>query len=261
MAVELDKMECAKHLTFGSLEKLYSRYNHRRFVHPDPLEFLYNYKEPGDREIVALVASSLAYGRVRQILKSVSIVLEIVGAPLTYVQATSRAKMNRHFEDFKHRFTTGDEMADLLFGVGRVLKKHGSLGRCFADGVAPEDRTVEKALCHFAGELTASTENKRTSLVPDPRKGSACKRLNLMLRWMVRNDAVDPGGWEGIDKSKLIVPLDTHMHRIAREHGLTTRKNADMRAALEITQAFARFSPQDPVRYDFALTRPAIGGH
>ena len=99
------------------------------------------------------------------------------------------------------------------------------------------------------------------NLIPNPTKGSACKRLNLMARWMVRKDEVDPGGWDQIDTSMLIVPLDVHMHRIAIEHGLTRRKNADMRTALEVTDAFAGYSPKDPVRYDFALTRPPIGGH
>ncbi|MCP4601250.1 MAG: TIGR02757 family protein [Proteobacteria bacterium] len=254
-------MEHEKQLTRKSLEKLYSKYNHRKFVHPDPLEFLYNYKDSENREIVALIASSLAYGRVRQILKSVSIVLEVVEAPLAYVHTTSRSKMKRHFKDFKHRFTTGDEMAELLFGVGRVIDQYGSLGKCFANGIDLKDETVQGALGHFAHDLTAPMGHTRTSLVPNPEKGSACKRLNLLLRWMVRKDAVDPGGWERIDKSKLIIPLDTHMHRIALEHGLTKRKNADMRAALEITRAFARFSKSDPVRYDFALTRPGIGGH
>ena len=242
-------------------EELYARYNDRKFVHPDPLEFLYAYDDLRDREVVALIASSLAYGRVQQILKSVSIVLEAIGSPLRYVRTTSGSKMKRHFRDFKHRFTTGDEVAELLLGVGRVVEKHGSLGNCLALGIDRRDKTVKSALGHFARELAAPVGNKKSSLIPDPPKGSACKRLNLMLRWMVRKDEVDPGGWDQIDTSRLIVPLDTHMHRIAIEHGLTTRKNADMRAALEITDAFARYSPEDPVRYDFALTRPGIGGH
>ena len=245
----------------GVFEELYARYNHREFVHPDPLEFLYAYDDLRDREIVALIASSLAYGRVQQILKSVSIVLEAIGSPLRYVQTTSESKMKRHFRDFKHRFTTGDEVTELLLRIERVVEKHGSLGNCFARGIDTRDKTVKNALGYFTRELAAPVGEKQTSLIPDPQKGSACKRLNLMLRWMVRKDEVDPGGWNQIDTSRLIVPLDTHMHRIAIEYGLTTRKNADMRTAIEISDAFARYSPEDPVRYDFALTRPGIGGH
>ncbi len=97
-----------------------------------------------------------------------------------------------------------------------------------------------------------------TMLLPSPGKGSACKRLNLFLRWMVRSDDVDPGGWSGVDAGKLIVPLDTHMHRMGLEVGLTRRKQADMQAALEVTRAFRTIAPEDPVRYDFALTRLGI---
>jgi uncharacterized protein (TIGR02757 family) len=95
-------------------------------------------------------------------------------------------------------------------------------------------------------------------LLPSPGRGSACKRLNLFLRWMVRSDEVDTGVWQGVAASKLIVPLDTHMHRIAGQMGLTQRKQPDMRTALEITDRFRSIAPMDPVRYDFALTRLGI---
>ena len=95
-------------------------------------------------------------------------------------------------------------------------------------------------------------------LLPFPEKGSACKRLNLFLRWMVRKDRVDPGGWDGVPASKLIVPLDTHMYGITRGLGFTERKSADLRTAIEATAAFRKIAPRDPVRYDFALTRPGI---
>ena len=94
--------------------------------------------------------------------------------------------------------------------------------------------------------------------MPWPSRGSACKRLNLYLRWMIRSDEVDPGGWSGVHPRKLIVPLDTHMHRIGREWGFTRRKAADMKTALEITEAFRSINELDPVKYDFALTRTGI---
>ena len=94
--------------------------------------------------------------------------------------------------------------------------------------------------------------------LPSPDGGSACKRLNLFLRWMVRKDNVDPGIWQSIPASHLIVPLDTHMHRIAKAMGLTSRKQADIQSAIEITGAFSFIRPADPVRYDFALTRLGI---
>jgi uncharacterized protein (TIGR02757 family) len=95
-------------------------------------------------------------------------------------------------------------------------------------------------------------------LLPAPEAGSACKRLLMYLRWMARRDAVDPGPWQGVDPRLLVVPMDTHMYRVARALGFTRRRTAGMRAALETTAAFARFRPGDPVRYDFALTRLGI---
>lgn len=118
--------------------------------------------------------------------------------------------------------------------------------------------TVLPALDAFVTELTAVFEGKPVSLLPAPAKGSACKRLNLYLRWMVRKDNVDPGGWDGIPASRLVVPLDVHMHRISSSLGLTARKAADIKTAIEITRAFRKISPEDPVRYDFCLTRLGI---
>lgn len=246
--------------TKAVLEKIYEKYNRREFVHPDPLEFLYLYDDQRDREIVALIASSLAYGRVKQILRSVSQVLDSIGAPAEFVSSASEADTKKLFGKFKHRFTTGAEVAALLSGIGRIIDGRGSLQDCFASFASLKDENVVPALNSFASELLRASNGKCETLIPDPQRGSACKRLNLFLRWMVRADDVDPGGWNRISPAKLVVPLDTHMHRIAYTHRLTDRKAADLKTALEITRAFAKFSPVDPVRYDFALTRPGIQG-
>lgn len=114
------------------------------------------------------------------------------------------------------------------------------------------------ALESFCNELRMAAGRRLSFFLPTPSGKSACKRLNLFLRWMVRRDEVDPGVWHDVPQSKLVVPLDVHMHGIARYLGFTHRKRADMRAALEVTAAFRRFAPEDPVRYDFALTRFGI---
>lgn len=239
-----------------SFESLYGKYNHRRFVHPDPLEFLYDYKDVRDREIVALIASSLAYGRVRQILKSVSRVLKVMGAsPSAYLKKSNDNEIRKAFKGFKHRFTTGDDISCLLIGMRSAIEGHGSLENCFLFGLKDKDCTVLEALTSFEKELSSMS---CLNLIPSAEKKSACKRLNLFLRWMVRKDAVDPGGWKTVPPSKLIVPLDTHMHRLARELGFTKRKQANLRTALEITEAFRKIEPGDPVKYDFALTRFGI---
>ncbi len=240
------------------LEALYDRYNRREFVHPDPLEFLYRYENPHDREIVGLIASSLAYGRVVQILRSVRSVLERMPSPARFLKRSSAERLRDLFADFRHRFTSADDLVLLLLGIKQVRENYGSLYRCFQDGLGEADETVLPAMKHFAAELRMDLPGNPKHFVPCPEKGSACKRLNLFLRWMVRHDEVDPGGWEKVPRSKLIVPLDTHMYRICKELRFTSRKSANMYAAAEITQAFKKIAPDDPVRYDFALTRLGI---
>jgi uncharacterized protein (TIGR02757 family) len=242
-----------------SLENLYSHYNRKGFIHPDPLEFVHQYHEPGDREIVGFVASALAYGRVAQILKSVQLILDKLGSsPASYVRRARRRTMTRDFAGFKHRFTTGEDLAWLLENLKRALKRHGSLEACFLSNYDPASPTVLPALARFAEELSACDCPPNGMFLPSPERGSACKRLNLFLRWMVRSDEVDLGVWTRVPASKLIVPLDTHMHRISKQLGLTRRNQADMRTALEITDGFRSLAPADPVRYDFALTRLGI---
>lgn len=241
------------------LDALYAKYNRRQYVHPDPLEFLYRYDDKHDREIVGMVASSLAYGTVTQILRSVSSILEKVGAkPSVFLANASRKSIQRTFNGFKHRFTTGDDIADLLWGIKSAIEKHGSLHACFTYGYDENDETILPALASFVRELKLNPDGDPCYLLPCPTAGSACKRLNLFMRWMVRRDDVDPGGWYNVPASRLIVPLDRHMHSISLALGITKRKQPDMRTAVEITEAFRVIVPQDPVRYDFALTRLGI---
>lgn len=249
------KPEYACNINASGLESFYEKYNRREYVHPDPLEFLYDYADVRDREIAGLIASSLAYGRVKLILKNVSLLLEKIPGPRDFI-LKSRLPFPDLFKGFKHRLTTGEDVACLLNGIKGVLKKYGSLNECFSAGLKRTDETIIPALSNFVGELSCS--GRPSSLLPLPERGSACKRLNLYLRWMIRKDNVDPGGWKGIPASKLIIPLDTHMHRLSLELGLTRRKQADMKTAVEITSSFRQIAPEDPVKYDFALTRPGI---
>jgi uncharacterized protein (TIGR02757 family) len=240
------------------LEALYGQYNHRCFVHPDPLEFLYRFENPAEREIIGLIASCLAYGKVAQILRSVSLILEKIGpSPAPFLLASRYDDLLYAFHDFKHRFTPGEDLARLLWRMKALIEEYGSLEKCFMAHFRPEDDTVIPALEGFAKTLSPAGS---TFLIPAPSKGSACKRLNLFLRWMVREDEVDPGGWDLVPRSKLIVPLDTHMHKTGILLRFTKRRQADLLTALEITDAFREVVPHDPVKYDFVLTRLGIWG-
>ncbi len=240
------------------LDSLYNRLNRRCYIPPDPLQFLHQYRNPQDREIAGIIAASLAFGNVRQILRSVASVLGCMRRPSAYLRHTTRAQLVRAFQGFQHRYVTGAELSEMLCGVKRVREAYGSLGACFIAGLTPNDETILPALDAFVSQLRAPGSPSCNYLVPQPSRGSACKRWNLYLRWMVRSDDVDPGGWTDVSPALLVVPLDTHMHRISRALGLTSRKAGDIRTALEITAAFRRLVPGDPVRYDFALTRLGI---
>jgi uncharacterized protein (TIGR02757 family) len=170
----------------------------------------------------------------------------------------TKRQLTRKFTGFKYRFVTGQNLAALLDGTRRLISKHGSLEGCFCTGISPDDKTVLPAAKQFLAVMNAASDQKCGYLLPKPDGSSACKRLMLMLRWVVRKDRVDPGGWTGVSPSMLIVPLDTHMQKVGQILNLTKRKSADMTTALEITDAFRKIMPTDPVRYDFALTRLGI---
>lgn len=248
----------------AKLETLYARYNRRGAVHLDPIAAVHRFEDPRDQEIVGLIASSLAFGNVKQIVGSVDRVLCVFPQPRNDLLTTSPAELRRRVKDFRHRYVTGVELADLLLGVQGVVRKHTTLGHCFAQSLSASDETVLPALTRFVHELRADSTLAQNYLLPDPSRGSACKRLLLYLRWMVRHDEVDTGAWAGVSPhltpEKLVAPIDTHMHRISQRLGWTQRKTPDLRTALEVTDVLRRISPKDPIRYDFALTHLGIQG-
>lgn len=237
------------------LDGLYFVYNRRELIHPDPLLFLYRYDDPLDREIAGLVASSLAYGRVAQILGSVSRVLEPMGPRPYHFLSAHPGALSRILEGFKHRFSTAGEMEELLANAARAQREHGSLEGLLRHCLA-KSHDLLSALDGFSDTL--SPERRGFPLLTAPRDGSACKRLFLLLKWMVRRDDVDPGGWKVVAPRDLIMPTDTHIHAIALRLGLTKRKQADLVTALEITERFREVAPDDPTRYDFVLSRFGI---
>jgi len=240
------------------LETLYQRYNKRQFVDPDPLVFLYNYPKVQDREIAGLIASCLAYGRVSMIMATVRGVLDALGPDLNgAVSHTCAKELDPMFKGFRYRFASQDHLTGLILRIQDILKTYGSVEACFLEHAEIKgDFDVHRGLSGIYSII--NSDGRVGHLLADPGKSSACKRSHLYLRWMVRQDRVDPGGWTSVSAAGLVVPVDTHMYRIASLLGFTRRKSADKTCALEITQGFARLAPDDPVRYDFALTRFGI---
>ncbi len=179
-------------------------------------------------------------------------------SPRDFIEANAPAKIHRTFESFKHRFTTGADLSSMLVGIKHAVSEFGSLEKCFASGVSKGDESYAAALAKFSRALCGDSSSCKFTILSSPEKGSACKRLNLYLRWMVRCDNVDPGGWKKLSQAMLIVPLDTHMYKIGKWLKFTSRKQANMKTALEITSGFRKVCPTDPVKYDFALTRFGI---
>jgi len=216
------------------------------------------YSHAEDREIVGLLAAAVAFGRVTHILQSLENLLERMGPrPAVWLRERRVKGMVSDLEGWRHRWATGTEAANLLLAVRGVLREWGTLGRAWCALRQPSDRDAHDTLIHWVACLERCGLAADNSLVPRPNRPSAAKRLHLYLRWMVRKDAIDPGGW-GELPARLLVPLDVHMHRMARLLGATNRSVADLRAAREVTEWFRQVDPQDPVRFDFALTRLPI---
>jgi len=248
------------------LEALYDRYNRRKFIGSDPLQFVYGYSDPADMEIAGFLASALAYGRVQQIQKSLSDLLgRMGGSPYAFVRDFGKAQ-RRSLTGFKHRFTTGRDISDLLRILRGVFEESGSIEKHFLLGYSEDDENIIPALSKFCDSLRAMYASKHKGrvshglkyLFSSPTGGSACKRLNLFLRWMVRDGEVDAGLWKSVDKTKLIVPVDVHIARLCRILGFNDSKMVSLSMAIEITKSFAEIEPTDPVKYDFALTRIGI---
>ncbi|MDX9959185.1 MAG: TIGR02757 family protein [Spirochaetia bacterium] len=242
------------------LDDLYSRYNHPSWIYPDPLTIVLEYPEPADMETAGIICSALALGTVKAIMSACHTVLGELGPhPATGLASLSDSDLVELLAGFRYRFFGPSDLAFFLGGIRRVRESYGSLEGAFLSVMDPGEPDYAGAASRFVRLLaTASPGAWRSNLFPDPECGSAAKRVFLYLRWMVRRDAVDPGPWTRVPPAGLVIPLDTHMAAACRCLGLLGRTQTDLRAAREATAAFRAILPEDPVRYDFCMTRPGI---
>lgn len=255
-----------------SLDALLSRYGPDD-IDSDPVSFLHRYRDPLDAEVAGFVAASLAYGRVGLIKKSVGHVLGVMGdRPSRFVRDFDPAGRGNLLRGFVHRFTRGKDLVALFVLLGGLMRERGSIESFMCDD-GQNGRGVGEILSDFsrralllpAGDVYPGGGIPADAGVryffPSPSDGSACKRLNLFLRWMVRGpDGVDLGIWKSLAPRDLVVPLDVHMARVARFLGLTHLAANSWRSALEVTRSLKRLDPDDPVKYDYAVTRLGILG-
>lgn len=238
----------------------------------DPIAFPRRFRDPRDIEVAAWLAASLAYGRVPLFSAALERLLAVMGGrPREYVERLEPARGLRDLERFYYRMNKGSDIACLLYLMQQAIRRNGSVGALFRAGWRDEDADVGPALDRFVAALGAIDttpiygKNARprglSQLLSRPSKGSACKRLNMLLRWLVRpDDGVDFGLWTFVPPAKLIVPLDTHILRISRYLGLTRRRTAGWATAAAITRRLREAEPQDPLRYDFPICHLGISG-
>jgi uncharacterized protein (TIGR02757 family) len=229
-------------------------------IAPDPLQLVLRYDEPRDQEVAGLLAAAFAYGRADIVVANVGRVLDrMEPSPYRYLTTFDRVEGRRRFKGFAHRFQKTPELVDLLACLAWAIREHGSLGELFRSGYCAEDADIGPSLTRFVDALIGERRTKALDyLLTSPANGSACKRMNLFLRWMVRRTSPDIGIWLFVDPSQLVMPVDTHVHRIATFLGLNDRKSADWKAARALTDRLAKFDRTDPVRYDFAICRLGI---
>ena len=240
------------------LGTLYRKYHRPEFIHPDPLEFLHRYPSLKDREIVGMIASCFALGRVDCILRTVEHILDTLGPPREALVSLSERDIRTLFKGFQYRFFGNEHLAAFLGALKGCILDYGSIGCCFFSFMQQGEGTLLPALGRFIEYLSSMAGGRQGMLLCSPEKGSACKRHMLFLRWMVRSDDIDPGGWTTFSPAALVVPVDTHMLAAGRRLGFTRRSQADLKTALEITGALRMICPEDPVKYDFSMTRPGI---
>ncbi len=237
----------------------------------DPVSIVWSYPDPADREVVALVAAAMAYGRVGLLKRAIRRALAPLGpSPARALRDLDDASIDAEgglrsaLDGFVYRMTRGEDVVALYRAIGVALRGHGSLLNLFLAGWDEGDEDFQSGLGAFVHALRAfggSTERGFFYLLSDPTTGSACKRLNLFLRWMVRGpDAVDTGLWSSLPSDRLVMPLDTHIVRICKYLGISSRNAQDWKLARQIAQSLKRLDPADPIKYDFALCHLGISG-
>ena len=252
------------------LDNLYAARSQAHLAN-DPLSFCHRYESPEDREIVGLIAACFAYGNVKIILRNLEAVFGRMGnSPRKFVERFEPEKGLHLYAGFKHRFNDARDLCALLLAIRTMLEEADSVREFFLGCYDADAEDITPSLIEFSAAVLAMDyspifngpipkDSYFPFFFPSPASGSACKRLCMYLRWMVRPaDGIDLGLWHEIPPAKLVIPVDAHIQRIGRFLGFTSRKQADWRMAREITSALRKLDPLDPVKYDFSICHLGI---
>lgn len=255
------------------LDALRQRLDVQELVKNDPIQFVHKFQGRNDIEIAGFFASHLAFGRVKMIIKNLEKLFSLMQwKPYEFVMNFNR-ESGRFLSGFVHRFVKGNDIVKIVYSLKEIYSENGGLEEFFLRGYSKEDKDLQNAIYKFTENFyslkslkdmmqkaKSGSENSGIYfLLPPPGSKSAYKRLNLFLRWMVRQeDGLDTGLWKRIRPSQLIIPLDTHIARISKNLGLTQRKTPDIKMAIEITENLKMLDGEDPLKYDFVLCHAGI---
>ena len=257
-----------------ALDSLIAQRNHKVALKNDPLSFVHRYHTLEDREIAAVFSAVLAYGRVALFFPVIDKILSEAdrhGGPTKWIKKFSKPHI-KAISTYYYRLNKHPDFALLALGLQGVLEHHSSLYACFSKKIQPDDTHYDQGLEYLMAtikkhalqkgqlhSLCSTLPKSFTHMLSLPSAGSACKRWNMFLRWMVRKEFPDLGCWP-LSPSKLTIPLDTHVHKISLLVGLCTRKSADSRTAKQISNNLRLLDAQDPIRYDFGIAHMGISG-
>ena len=236
------------------LDEKAEHYNNPEFIDTDPIQIVHRYHLKEDMEIAGFLTATIAWGNRKSIINNANRMMELLGnSPYDFVMSHREEDLHR-FSDFVHRTYNGDDLMHFIRGLKYLYERYGGLEAVFAN--FRDAQRLQEAISDFRGKFFEIPHLPRTEKhVSNPLKGSSAKRINMYLRWMVRNDhkGVDLGLWKQISPAQLSCPLDVHSGKVARKLGLLKRTQNDARALEELDNALRKMDPADPVKYDFAL--------
>ena len=244
------------------LEHLHDQYNRPEFIENDPISVPHSFTLRDDREVAGLLASTIAWGNRKAIVKSAHRMMQYMdNAPADFVRNASEGELAR-LGSYVHRTFNGEDFKDFVRGVRGMFERFGGIGE-FVESRYEATGSMAQVLSDFRREFFACNHNSHCEKhLSSIDKGAACKRLNMYFRWFVRRDerGVDFGEWRKVPMSALYLPLDVHTGNMGRALGLLTRRQSDWKATVEITESLREFDAEDPVRFDFSLFGAGIDG-
>ncbi len=244
------------------LDRLASKYNRPSFIESDPISIPHLFSNKEDREISAFLVATIAWGQRVTILKNGRRLMELMDmAPAAFIRSFSQDDL-KPFAGFVHRTFNYTDLEVFLYSLKNIYQRHGGLEASFMTGYMQNQNVKEAIVCLREVFFEVPHPRRTCKHVSNPQTGASAKRLNMFLRWMVRQDnaGVDFGLWEQISPAHLYCPLDVHSGRVARQFGLLKREQNDWSAVEELTANLCKLNPDDPVIYDFALFGMGVFG-